>query len=191
MSITSALPKSPARRNRSPNSKVSATRYVKECLHEFGMSFAPHVNETLKSMGLSQVDADRPDRVFGRIVYDHKAPGIGRPRRAFKGPRIEFSGIGSFSRQIHRPKHPPLGPTGHAASHAGRERVRVENSGLPIPQDVLPRRISQEGCRSSDTRYPMESLYDLTSHEKFCPTTASAKRLACRQKTRADGFSFW
>ena len=27
---------------------------LKECLHEFGISFDPHVNETLKSMGLSQ-----------------------------------------------------------------------------------------------------------------------------------------
>ena len=85
MSITSALPKSPARRNRSPNSKASTTRYVKECLHEFGMSFAPHVNETLKSMGLSQVDADRPDRVFGRIVYDHKAPGIWSSSQGIQG----------------------------------------------------------------------------------------------------------
>lgn len=48
---------------------------LKECLHEFGIPFDPHVNETLKSMGLSQVDADRPDGVFGHIVYDYKAPG--------------------------------------------------------------------------------------------------------------------
>lgn len=49
---------------------------LKECLHEFGIPFDPHVNETLKSMGLSQVDADRPDGVFGHIVYDYKAPGV-------------------------------------------------------------------------------------------------------------------
>ena len=48
---------------------------LKECLSEFGISFDPHVNETLKSMGLSQIDADRPDGVFGHIVYDYKAPG--------------------------------------------------------------------------------------------------------------------
>ena len=46
----------------------------KECLAEFSIDFDPHVNETLKSMGLSQVDADRPDGVFGHIVYDYKAP---------------------------------------------------------------------------------------------------------------------
>jgi len=49
---------------------------LKECLREFGISFDPHVNETLKSMGLTQVDADRPDGVFGHIVYDYKAPGV-------------------------------------------------------------------------------------------------------------------
>jgi len=47
---------------------------LKDCLAEFGIDFDPHVNETLKSMGLAQVDADRPDGVFGHIVYDYKAP---------------------------------------------------------------------------------------------------------------------
>ncbi len=49
---------------------------LKECLADFGIDFDPHVNETLKSMGLSQVDADRPDGVFGHIVYDYKAPKV-------------------------------------------------------------------------------------------------------------------
>lgn len=49
---------------------------LKECLAEFGIEFDPHVNETLKSMGLSQINADRPDGVFGHIVYDYKAPNI-------------------------------------------------------------------------------------------------------------------
>lgn len=54
---------------------------LKECLKEFGIEFDPHVNETLKSMGLSQVDADRPDGVFGHVVYDYKAPHkLSRPR---------------------------------------------------------------------------------------------------------------
>jgi hypothetical protein len=48
---------------------------LKECLAGFGIRFDPSVNETLKSLGLSQVDADRPDGVFGHIVYDYKAPG--------------------------------------------------------------------------------------------------------------------
>lgn len=49
---------------------------LKECLADFGIDFDPHVNETLKSMGLSQVDAGRPDGVFGHIVYDYKAPKV-------------------------------------------------------------------------------------------------------------------
>ena len=51
-------------------------RILKECLRDMGMAFDPHVNETLKEMGLSQVDAYRPDGVFGHIVYDYKAPGF-------------------------------------------------------------------------------------------------------------------
>ena len=47
---------------------------LKECLAEFGVNFDPHVNETLQSMGLAQVDASRPDGVFGHIVYDYKEP---------------------------------------------------------------------------------------------------------------------
>ena len=49
---------------------------LKECLADFDIDFDPHVNETLKSMGLSQVNADRPDGVFGHIVYDYKAPKV-------------------------------------------------------------------------------------------------------------------
>lgn len=48
---------------------------LKECLAEFGIDFDPHVNETLKSLGLSQVDSDRPDGVFGHVVFDYKRPG--------------------------------------------------------------------------------------------------------------------
>ena len=48
---------------------------LKRCLHRFGVQFTPHVNETLKKLGLSQVSSTRPDGVFGHIVYDYKAPG--------------------------------------------------------------------------------------------------------------------
>ena len=37
--------------------------------------YDPHVNETLRSIGLSQIEAKRPDGLFGHIVYDYKAPG--------------------------------------------------------------------------------------------------------------------
>lgn len=46
---------------------------IKSCLAEFGVDFDPHVNETLKSIGLSQIDSKRPDGVFGHIVYDYKS----------------------------------------------------------------------------------------------------------------------
>lgn len=57
---------------------------LKECLQQFGIPFDPHINETLKSMGLSQIDADRPDGVFGHIVYDYKAPGVLSSARGVK-----------------------------------------------------------------------------------------------------------
>ena len=47
---------------------------LKECLSEFGVKYDPHVNESLKSMGLSQVDSSRPDGVYGHIVFDYKFP---------------------------------------------------------------------------------------------------------------------
>jgi len=49
---------------------------LKDCFRKFGIEFDPHVNETLRSLGLAQVDADRPDGVFGHIVYDYKAPNL-------------------------------------------------------------------------------------------------------------------
>lgn len=49
---------------------------LKECLADFGINFDPHINETLKSMGLSQINADRLDGVFGHIVYDYKSPKV-------------------------------------------------------------------------------------------------------------------
>lgn len=63
---------------------------LKECLHEFGIQFDPHVNETLKSMGLSQVNADRPDGVFGHIVYDYKAPGVLSSLKDLKGAKDQI-----------------------------------------------------------------------------------------------------
>jgi len=67
---------------------------LKQCLAEFGISFDPHVNETLKSMGLSQVDADRPDGVFGHIVYDYKAP------RKLSNPRDLHAAKGKLEKYL-------------------------------------------------------------------------------------------
>lgn len=56
--------------------EVELTPVFRECFLQFGVKFDPAVNETLKSLGLSQVDADRPDGVFGHIVYDYKSPNL-------------------------------------------------------------------------------------------------------------------
>lgn len=58
-----------ARRARS-ESKLQGelNQILKECLAEFGIEFDPHVDETLKAMGLSRVDASRPDGLFRHMV---------------------------------------------------------------------------------------------------------------------------
>ena len=56
--------------------EVEVTSILRKCLGEFGIKFDPAVDETLKSLGLSQVNADRPDGVFGHIVYDFKEPNL-------------------------------------------------------------------------------------------------------------------
>lgn len=47
--------------------EIELTLILKELLADFGIKFDPHVNETLQSMGLCQINADRPDGVFGHI----------------------------------------------------------------------------------------------------------------------------
>ena len=47
---------------------------LKDLLSNFSIDYDPAVNETLKSLGLSQVDSDRPDSLFGHVVLDYKAP---------------------------------------------------------------------------------------------------------------------
>lgn len=66
-----------ARRARSESKlEGEVNQILRESLAEYGVSFDPFVNETLSSLGLSQIDSDRPDGVFGHIVYDYKAPGL-------------------------------------------------------------------------------------------------------------------
>lgn len=49
---------------------------LKELLGKHGIPYDPAVNETLKSLGLSQVSSDRPDSLFGHVVLDYKKPGL-------------------------------------------------------------------------------------------------------------------
>ncbi|WP_441000757.1 N-6 DNA methylase [Fodinibius sp. SL11] len=47
---------------------------LKECLAEYDIDFDPNVNTSLSNLGLCQIDASRPDGVFGHIIYDYKSP---------------------------------------------------------------------------------------------------------------------
>jgi len=48
---------------------------LKELLAIPGIRYNPVVNETLRSLGYSQVSSDRPDSLFGHVVLDYKNPG--------------------------------------------------------------------------------------------------------------------
>lgn len=56
--------------------EIGLSQVLKEMLGDFGIEYDPYVNESLKSMGLSQMNSDRPDGVFGHIVHDYKAPNL-------------------------------------------------------------------------------------------------------------------
>lgn len=56
--------------------QIELHQILKELLSEFGVKYDPYVDETLQSSGLAQINADRPDGVFGHIVYDYKAPNL-------------------------------------------------------------------------------------------------------------------
>jgi hypothetical protein len=47
-----------------------------DLLGRFNVPYNPAANETLKSLGLSQVDSSRPDSLFGHVVLDYKTPGL-------------------------------------------------------------------------------------------------------------------
>lgn len=65
--------------------EIELHQILKELLSEFGVKYDPYVDETLQSMGLSQINADRPDGVFGHIVYDYKAPNLlAKPKELIK-----------------------------------------------------------------------------------------------------------
>jgi N-6 DNA Methylase len=54
--------------------QVGLEPLLAELLTAHGVTYKPSVNETLKSLGLSQVDSTRPDSLFGHVVLDYKAP---------------------------------------------------------------------------------------------------------------------
>lgn len=48
---------------------------LKELLSSFDIPYDPIVNVTLKIQGLTQVNSNRPDSLFGHVVLDYKKPG--------------------------------------------------------------------------------------------------------------------
>ncbi len=54
--------------------QIGLEALLNELLGKFNIAYKPSVNETLKSLGLSQVDSTRPDSLFGHVVLDYKAP---------------------------------------------------------------------------------------------------------------------
>ena len=49
---------------------------LKELLSSFDIPYDPIVNVTLKIQGLTQVNSNRTDSLFGHVVLDYKRPGI-------------------------------------------------------------------------------------------------------------------
>uniref|UniRef100_A0A7V3N4D7 DNA methylase adenine-specific domain-containing protein n=1 Tax=candidate division CPR3 bacterium TaxID=2268181 RepID=A0A7V3N4D7_UNCC3 len=65
--------------------EIELHQILRELLGEFGIKFDPYVDETLQNMGLAQINADRPDGVFGHIVYDYKSPNLlNKPKELLK-----------------------------------------------------------------------------------------------------------
>src|SRR5271165_6743537 len=55
--------------------QVKLEPLLTDLLREFKITYKASVNETLKSLGISQADSTRPDSLFGHVVLDYKSPG--------------------------------------------------------------------------------------------------------------------
>jgi hypothetical protein len=65
---------------------------LEDLLSNFAIHYDPAVNETLKSLGLSQVDSNRPDSLFGHVVLDYKTPYSLQSARSFLGSKRQIEG---------------------------------------------------------------------------------------------------
>lgn len=63
-----------------------------EILGRFKIAYNPAVNETLKSLGLSQMDSSRPDSLFGHVVLDYKTPGLLASARQLSEAKTQIEG---------------------------------------------------------------------------------------------------
>jgi hypothetical protein len=76
-----------------------------ELLVHFGVAYNPSVNETLGSLGLSQVDSTRPDSLFGHVVLDYKAPRLLSSPRELSTAKQQIEGyLDSVSGGASRPE---------------------------------------------------------------------------------------
>jgi len=55
--------------------QIGLDHQLRELLAAYGIPYNPVVNETLRTLGYSQVSSDRPDSLFGHVVLDYKSPG--------------------------------------------------------------------------------------------------------------------
>lgn len=72
--------------------QVSLEPLLVELLRHFGVAYRPSVNETLKSLGISQTDSTRPDSLFGHVVLDYKAPRLLSSPKELSGAKEQIEG---------------------------------------------------------------------------------------------------
>lgn len=72
--------------------QIKLEALLAELLTEFGITYKPSINETLKSQGLSQADSARPDSLFGHVVLDYKAPNLLSPARELSIAKGQIEG---------------------------------------------------------------------------------------------------
>jgi hypothetical protein len=72
--------------------QIKLERLLSELLWDFDIRYEPSVNETLKSLGLSQVDSTRPDSLFGHVVLDYKAPHLLAAPKEFQKAKQQIEG---------------------------------------------------------------------------------------------------
>jgi len=56
--------------------QIDLEAILKALLADYDIAYIPAVNESLKKLGLSQVNSGRPDSVFGHVVLDYKEAGL-------------------------------------------------------------------------------------------------------------------
>lgn len=69
--------------------QIGLEEILRDLLAHNGIVYDPSVNESLSSLGFSQMSSDRPDSLFGHVVLDYKEPGLLRNPSLFQKSRIQ------------------------------------------------------------------------------------------------------